>query len=261
MRYSNRKNKTLYFLVFLHGAMIMAMLGLAVMSKYENQLLDNIIDLTITEQMDEQTKALSLLNVTHSLIAPRANFFKGGVRSNVREQVFTSADVHLMDGKGACGSFAGVLARLLQRSGIEARLAQMKCGDQWGCHINLEAKINGRFVALDPLYNLAFKKENGELASYREIGSDWQYYRSQVPDSYYPAYQYESVRYTNWQKIPVLMPLIKKALIAVFGDKANTFSLRSYLLNIYSTYLKFLMFIYLLLLFMTYKALRRKGYS
>lgn len=258
MRNSNRKGGALYFLVFLHGAMVMAMFGLAMMSNYENQLLDNIIARAVTPEMDEQTKALSLLNVTHSLITPRAELFKGGGRSNVRERIFTSADVHLMDGKGACGSFAGVLTRLLQRSGIEARLAQMKCGDEWGCHINLEAKINGRFVALDPLYNLAFEKKNGELADYHEVGSDWQYYRSQVPENYYSAYQYEDVRYTNWQKIPVVMPFAEKLLIALLGDKAKTFSLRSYVLNIYSTYLALLVFIYLLLIFVTYRAVRTK---
>jgi len=252
-----QKTKALFFLVFLHGATIMAMLCLTMMSHYEQQLLDDIIDRTVNDNMSEQTKAIALLNVTHELISPRAQLFKNSSRSNFRERLFTSADVHLMDGKGACGSFAGVLTQLLKRAGIDARLAQMKCGDEWGCHINLEAKIDGKFVVLDPLYNLAFTKPDGSLANYQEVGSNWQYYQPQTPDNYYSGYQYEDVRYTNWQKIPILMPLIKQALLFIVGDNINTFSLRSYVLNIYNTYLIALSFFFLLLILFTYKVLRK----
>ena len=246
-------------LMFLHGVLITAILFCVMMSNYENRLFDTIISQVTNAEMDQQTKALTLLDHTHNLLSARAKIFNNVPRDSFRERFFASTDVHLMDAKGACGSYAGVLARLLQRSGIGIRIAQMKCGEEWGCHINLEAKLNGRYVALDPLYNLAFTRPDGELANYSEIGQDWQYYQSQTPDNYYAGYQYEDVRYTNWQKIPVIMPMIKAVLDKVLGDKANTISIRSHLLSVYRNYALGLGFCYLLLLYITVKFLRRKN--
>ena len=245
--------------MFLHGALIVAMLVCVMMSRYENQLIDSIVSRTVTQDMSDRQKALALLNQTHELLKPRAALFGGSERVGIRERLFTSADVHLMDGKGACGSYAGVLTRLLQRTGIDARLAQMKCGNEWGCHINLEAKIDGEYVVLDPLYNLAFVSEEGTLANFQEVGNNWEYYKSQVPENYYPAYQYEDVRYTNWQKIPVLMPLIKSVLDFTMGAKANQISIRSYVLNIYQTYFWFIVFCYTFLLVLTIRFCIKKA--
>jgi len=119
-----------------------------------------------------------------------------------------------MDGKGACGSYAGVLTRTLQRSGVPSRLAQMKCGDQWGCHIVLEANINGEYAVLGPLYNTSFISQDGTLASFKEVENNWNHYKSQTLE----GCQYEDVRYTNWQKIPIVMPLIKTVLNTLIGE-------------------------------------------
>ena len=244
-------------LMLLHGGIIVAMLFCAMMMHHENRLLDSIIGKTISQGMSEQQKALALLNATHEILKPRHELFSGESQHSIREQFFGSTDVHLMSAKGACGSYAGVLTQLLKRTGIDARLAQMKCGDDWGCHINLEAKVNGKYVALDPLYNIAFEKKDGELASFKEVGSDWEYFKTQTPKNYYQAYQYEDVRYTNWQKIPVLMPLIKKVLDVVMGTKANEISIRSHVLNVYQVYLILLVFFYVLLSLLTYTVLTK----
>jgi len=259
MPHTGSRTIKLCVLMFLHGATIMAILFCVMMSNYENRLFDGIVNKVTNADMDQQNKALTLLNHTHELLSSRLELFRNVGRDSFRERFFASSDVHLMDAQGACGSFTGVLGRLLQRAGFEVRIAQMKCADQWGCHINLEAKIDGRYVALDPLYNLAFTRPDGELANYQEIGLDWQYYQTQTPDNYYPAYQYEDVRYTNWQKIPVIMPLIKMALDVILGEKANTISVRSYVLNVYFIYAVLLSLFYLMLLFVSIKFLRNQN--
>ena len=92
------KTIKLCVLTFLHGALIVAMLVCVMMSRYENQLIDSIVSRTVTQDMSDQQKALALLNQTHELLKPRAALFSGSERVGIRERLFTSADVHLMDG-------------------------------------------------------------------------------------------------------------------------------------------------------------------
>ena len=115
------------------------------------------------------------MEISHKLLKPRLELFDERERINLRDTIFRSSDIDLIDARGACGSYSHVLARLLQVANIEARIGQMKCGKIWGCHIVVEAKINGKFVALDATHNLAFRKENGSLASFEEIGRNWDY--------------------------------------------------------------------------------------
>jgi hypothetical protein len=49
-------------------------------------------------------------------------------------------------------------------------------------------------------------------------------------------YNYAGVRYTNWTKIPVIMPAIKKVLDFTAPEFASTFSVRRYVLNVYRVY-------------------------
>ena len=83
------------------------------------------------------------LHKTHFLLKPREELFEGEENINLRDALFRSSDIQLIDAKGACGSYTHVLGRLLQRAGFEVRIAQMKCGENWGCHILLEANIDG----------------------------------------------------------------------------------------------------------------------
>jgi hypothetical protein len=153
----------------------------------------------------------------------------------------------LIDARGDCGSYSHVLGRLLQRAGFEIRLAQMKCGTQWGCHILIEASVDGGFVSLDALYNLAFFRSDGSLASFEEIGRDWDDYKVQAPEGYPAKYAYEGVRYTNWDKIPALKSTVKGVLRVFLGGEIETLSIRSWVLNVYKAYLLIFLFGYALL--------------
>jgi hypothetical protein len=48
--------------------------------------------------------------------------------------------------------------------------------------------------------------------------------------------EYAGVRYTNWTKIPVIIPAIKKVLDFAAPEFASTFSVRRYILNVYRIY-------------------------
>lgn len=242
----------------MHGAVLMAITVLLVMSNYENDLYDQLVLKFTTPEMSQQQVALGLLHATHTLLKPRQILFGDSRQTNIRDKLFRSSDIQLVDAKGGCGSYAHVLGRLLQRAGFEIRLAQMKCGNTWGCHILLEANIDGRFVVLDSLFDLAFVKPDGKLANFREVRQNWAAYKDQVPKDYNHGYAYEDVRYTNWDKVPLLMPAAKQVLGVFLGTKIDTLSVRSWVLNVYKAYMQILLVMYVfLLLFSIYIVLLR----
>jgi hypothetical protein len=223
-------------IAFTHGVTLTMLMVLMALSNYEDSLYDQILENTITPKMSDQRKALLLLERTHSLLEPRLEIFAGQGYINIRDTLFRSSDIQLLDAKGACGSHAHVLGRLLQRAGIDIRIAQMKCGDTWACHILLDAKIDGEWVVLDALYGLSFENADGSLATFKEVGDDWARFSAQLPNDYDLSYAYEDVRYTNWDKLPVLMPIAKTVLALFLGDEVETLSVRSYVLNVYQVY-------------------------
>lgn len=246
-------------LAFTHGAVLMAIFVLSMLSDFEDQLYDNLLVSVTTPDMTQQEMALSVLHATHQLLEPRSQQFQLASYDSVVDRMLRSSDTQLIDAKGNCGSYTHVLARLLQRAGIVVRIAQMKCGDVWGCHILLEAKIDGRFVSLDALYDLAFIKSNGQLASFSEVSQNWEHYQKQAPDDYKNLYAYEDVRYTNWNKIPILMPMAKQVLGVFLGEKIETVSVRSLVLNVYKTYMVALLVLYVLLFgFTAYLIMKRQ---
>ena len=113
----------------------------------------------------------------------------------------------------------------------------MKVDGKFGGHVTVEAYTGSRWVALDPSYNLYFLRPDGRLASIADIHGNWEYYRHQVPPGYMPDYQYEDVRYTNWSKIPIVMPALKKILTLFIGvQRTNSISLRVLFLDAYDIY-------------------------
>jgi hypothetical protein len=238
-------------IAFLHGAMLMAMFFLWMMSSYDDGLYDQIVGLTIQGSMNQEQKVLTLMQKTNQLLRPRSEFFASEGYINWRDTLFRSGDIQLMDAKGSCGSHTHVFARLLQRAGIEVRIAQMRCGSVWGAHILLEAKIDGKWVTLDPYYNLSFRKEDGSLASFQDVKERWDDFKSQVPPNYNSLYAYEDVRYTNWTKIPLVMPAVRSVLGWFMGSEVENLSIRSFVLNLYKAYLVILVGCYLLLVSFT----------
>jgi hypothetical protein len=224
-----------YFLAVLHGVGLTLIIVFWVNAEYENRLYELMVNRIIEPNMSNKEKALEILHKSHHLLKPRREFFRGPTQINTRDTLFRSSDIQLIDG-GVCGSHTHVMGRLLQTAGFPIRVAQMKCGEIWGGHILLETKIDGQWAVLDALYNLSFEKADGTLASFKEVGQNWAYFQTQTPANYNPTYAYEDVRYTNWRKILILMPIMKSILSIVIGARAETFSLRAHALNVYKTY-------------------------
>ena len=108
----------------------------------------------------------------------------------------------------------------------------MQVGSQPGGHIVTEAKTLKGWVVLDALYDQYFQTPEKQLASFSEVADHWRYYQKQVNKEYNLTYNYAGVRYTNWDKLPILLPLMKKALVLVLGrEKTELFSLRPYFLR------------------------------
>jgi hypothetical protein len=104
---------------------------------------------------------------------------------------------------------------------------------------------------LDGSYNLAFKKPDGSLASFSDVMNDWNYYKKQAPENYNFNYRYEGVRYTNWDKVPVVLPLVKSVLSVFMGkEELETLSIRTFFLRKFKVLFNITTIIYLTLVMM-----------
>jgi hypothetical protein len=212
---------------------------------------------TPPEGASQAESALALLHASHALVKPRVTAFSAHSSPGIRERVLNSGDFALIEGTGVCGSYTHVLALALKSAGFPVRIAQMRCGDRWSCHILLETRIDGRWVVMDPSFDLAFRNRDGTLASFSQVRRDWARHRDNLPAEYPLEYAYEDVRYTNWDKVPGLMPLIKWLLDIVLGEAANEISLRAHVLHLYRTYLWACIPVTILVLFMTARTLTK----
>jgi hypothetical protein len=123
--------------------------------------------------------------------------------------LFWSSDEHLIEPSGACASYTQVLAKALETIDYPIRKVGLSKGTQRGIHHVLETYVEGRWVLMDCMSNLAFRRADGHLASAAEVHANWEYYRSQTPPDYNPDYDYSTYYYTNWQKLPVLGAIVE----------------------------------------------------
>ncbi len=199
------------------------------------------------------------MHAIHGLMVNRGSVFGdkpfGGLKSELLEP--TSFD--LMTAKGACGSFSMVLARVLQGYQYDVRIAQMKSKGTFAAHNIVEARTRHGWVVLDPLFDVSFVKPTAELASFEDVRNNWNYYKKQVPQDYDMNNQYEDVRYTNWKKIPVILPAIKRVLDLSLGKKeADTVSVRTLFLRKFNICFNIVLFLFLLVFSYTMVKLIKK---
>ncbi|HEX3768684.1 MAG TPA: hypothetical protein VHT72_09925, partial [Puia sp.] len=174
------------------------------------------------------------MHVCHNLMDTRGDVFKGSDFQGFKSGMIDPTSFDLMTASGACGSYSMVLARVLQGYKFDVRIAQMKSNGSFAAHNIVEAKTKHGWVVLDPLYDTYFVNPSKLLASFGEVKDNWTFYKSQVPPGYDMNYRYEDVRYSNWTKIPILLPSVKKILDFTLGkENADTISLRTYFLRKY----------------------------
>lgn len=196
----------------------------------------NALAKTIMEKRkvyNEDSIIVDAVHLTHSLLQSRNALFNSTTQAtDISYDGSLTGD--LMTASGACGSYAAVLCHLLQTLNFRARIGQMKVGDEFGGHIITEVLTENGWVVLDASYDLWFINTKGQLASFSEVGSRWSYYKTKTPPAYNPAYRYEDIRYTNWAKIPVIMPALKASLSLLLPKaKIREISIRPHFLRKY----------------------------
>jgi hypothetical protein len=222
-----------HVLVGLHVALLVSISFMLINADYQIRFYQALVDRTVTPGMNDQEKVLALMNTSHMLVTKSNEVFGGSIKPGLKEKLFGSSQ-EVLTGGGSCGGFVHVMGRALRTAGYTIRVAQMKIGGIDGSHIILEVLIDGKYRVVDPFFDVAYINKNGELATFQEISSNWEYFSAQVPPDYPAIYNYEDVRYINWGKIPVVLPLIKNMLVVFWGeDTVDHISLRAHLLEAY----------------------------
>jgi hypothetical protein len=229
--------RNLYVLMFLNGFLIAVLFCFKIQAAYENGLFASIKS-SINERIDTNDNADSIvvksMNVCYYLMHPRATTFNNDAPMGPQAGIFRSTAVDLMTASGACGSYSQVLARIIDTYHYPIRIAQMKAKGYFGAHNIVEAYTGSRWVVLDPTFNLCFVRPDGRLASFEDVHDNWNFYAQQLPIDYDRDYRYEDVRYTNWTKIPVILPALKKLFSLCLGaQRVDGFSLRAHFMNTY----------------------------
>ena len=230
----------LHFLMFLNGFLLASMLYFLTQTTYEKGLFSSIksyVDAGIDKNDSSDSVLVKSMNVINWLLNDRAPAFQKLDHTGPENTIFHSTGVDLMTTSGACGSYSSVLARVLELYHYPVRIAQMEANGSPAAHMIVEAYSNGRWVVLDPTFNIAFVTPDHRLATFDEIHQNWNYYSKQTPTGYNPIYRYENVRYANWTKVPVVMPAIRKFLSLTIGEQNTAhFCIRTHFLDIFSVY-------------------------
>ncbi|MBI2731715.1 MAG: hypothetical protein HYX40_13375 [Sphingobacteriales bacterium] len=253
---------SLYFLFFINGILLTSIIYFTIESKYETELFSIIAKQIRSQLPANYTKtdfAIKAMHTSYQLQEKRYLLFGNQQMDGIKVNIIHPSTVDLMTGNGACGSYSTVLARILKSNDMKVRIGQMKIKGSYGGHIFIETKTEAGWIVLDPMFDLYFKKENGEPATFSDLNSNWSFYKQQIPPNYNPVYAYEGVRYTNWEKIPGVTTTLKSILNFFMGkENADQVSVRPYLLRIYNKLAWATCIIWVFILFYTFKVYRKK---
>jgi hypothetical protein len=247
--------KNLFFLMFLNGFLLASVFYFKMESSYENGLFLSIkanIDSRIDANDTQDSIVIKAMTAVNYLMVNRADMFANIKSLGLEADLLHPTSVDLMTTRGACGSYSTVLARVLQTYHYPLRIAQMKANGYFGAHNLVEVKTTSGWVVLDPTFNLYFTRPDAHLASFSDVHNNWNFYAHQTPVGYDQNYRYEDVRYTDWDKIPVILPAMRGVLSLFIGSEGvKTFSFRTYFLKIYEIYFYISLLLYIPIFFLT----------
>jgi len=260
-RFLKKLFRNLYFLMFLNGFLLASLFYFKMEATYENGLFASIkgsIDNSLDSDDTQDSILIKAMATCHDLMSNRAPIFEGTRLLGPRSDFFHGTSVDLMTTQGACGSYSQVMAMILKTYNYPVRIAQMKAGGVWAAHNIVEVKTHHGWVVLDPTFNAHWVRPDGQLASFDDIHKDWNYYSRQVPAGYDTQYSFDDVRYSNWTKIPVIMPAMKGVLDLILGKaKADSISMRTWFLQIWTVYFYVFLFLYIPVFLFTIRRLIR----
>lgn len=253
--------KRMHIVIFLNGLLLALLICFYIEKQYEENIFaslalytQQIVPASNSSQPSNTEDSLltASVHLVHRLSERRTPLFGQYPVKGIKADYIQPVSFDLMTGQGACGSNAYVLGRLLQKMNVEVRFPQMTVNGQSAGHILVEAKTSHGWVVLDASSDVFFKKPDGQLAGFNDVKNNWNYYKNQLPVGYNMAYRYEGVRYTNWDKIPLLMPLVKNVMYWTMGkEKTDNYSLRSLALKKYDLLFNITLGAYLLLCLFT----------
>jgi len=259
LRFFKNIFRNLYFLMFLNGFLLASMFYFKMQSTYEQGLFATIkgsIDSKVDRDDTQDSIVVKAMATCHDLMSNRAPIFGGTQVLGPNASFFHATSVDLQTTQGACGSYSQVLAMIFKTYDYPVRIAQMKAGGVWAAHNIVEVETYHGWVVLDPTFNTHFIRPDGHLASFRDVHNNWNYYARQVPKNYDLQYRFEDVRYSNWTKIPLLLPAAKGLLNIIVGKtKADTISMRTWFLKVYNIYFYVSLFLYIPLFLFTLRRL------
>jgi hypothetical protein len=207
---------------------------LVIRGDYENRLFRRLVEKTVQPGMSRPQAAIVLKDRVYELMKARGQIY-GEALGGPFTLLFTSFATQLNAPDSVCGSASGVLVRALQTAGFPARYVQMTAGNGLGAHIMVEAEVEpGHWAVLCPTFGVHLTRPDGKLAGFEDVRQNFEYYRPQFPAGYNFTYKFEDVRYTNWQRIPVVLPAMRWGLsLFMSPESLRTFCLRSCIKNYY----------------------------
>jgi hypothetical protein len=210
------------------------------------------------DSMQGETKTFkNLLNLTFKIQSDLVGYMNNmWGRRPFKYKWLRSGDTQLLDATGSCGSFSHVLAELCQAGGYPVKMVQLKYKGQFGGHNIIEAFVDNKWVAADGLFKIVLYNSDSSLASLEDIQKKHKIYINQFPVDYPYVDAFTDYRYTNWDKIPIIMPAIKVGLSLLFGNEfVNKLSLRVYFLNLHKSHFYILIFLYFFIFIFSIKHL------
>ena len=221
--------------VVLLGGLVLLAGVFWIQARREDRLFGRFVEATVRAEMSDSEKSVALMHGVHRLLAPRTYAFAGD--SSAFDRWLPASLTRILIEGGACGAQSRVLARALQVAGLEARLVQLRVAGFWGAHIVAAARVDSRWVPLDPLLDVALTDADGRLADIEAVSRAWESYAPQIPEGNRHRVDYREFRYTNWEQVPVLLPAVRTGLGWVLGEeRVGGLSLRAHVLNVHRLY-------------------------
>ena len=229
--YSTRALKLAHFLL------VVFLIFVLIEWQHENNLYRNIGRMAQIHASSKADTAVvqEAMTSIHNTKQSCSAIFQGQEQLSWKQDLFNSADIHIMYGSGACGGYSMVLARTLQVMGYNVRIGQLKIiKGGWGGHIIIEyySKTLGKWVMIDPLFTWIPRTKRGNMASIQYVAKNWAAFEGQMPEDFKSKYRYTNVRYTNWDKFGgVMKPYYGLAKLFMGKPYADTICLRMYRLS------------------------------
>jgi hypothetical protein len=126
-------------------------------------------------------------------------------------QVLRARPIDVLHYGGFCGNKSRLMVTLLRLRGVSARVAYVFNEAGWNrpelgqpyITAFVEADLAGRWVVVDPLLGIVFRRADGSPATSADLAADPELVRARAPHWYRPElFNYREIRGLRWGKFP-----------------------------------------------------------